>query len=89
MFTKGRSGNPGGRPKAEGEVRDLARKYTKDAIERLVHWMKSENAKASVVASQALLDRGYGKPGQAVELTGKGGGPLQAVIQIGPKPPNE
>lgn len=48
---------------------ELARQHTKDSIERLVAWMRSDNPKASVTAAQALLDRGYGKPGQAVALT--------------------
>ena len=34
-FKKGRSGNPGGRPKEIGEVRELARQYTPQAIEAL------------------------------------------------------
>ena len=34
-FQKGRSGNPGGRPKEVGEVRDLARQYTPAAIAAL------------------------------------------------------
>lgn len=88
-FTKGQSGNPGGRPKENNEVRDLARKYTKAAILKLAEWMESDNAKASVAASMALLDRGWGKPAQAMEVSGKDGQPLQAVIHIGVKPANE
>lgn len=66
-FEKGKSGNPGGRPKEQNEVKELAKKYTTDAIARLVFWMKSDNAKASVAASNALLDRGWGKPAQEVD----------------------
>ena len=72
-FKKGQSGNPGGRPKENAEVRELARKYTKEAIERLVHWMKAEDPRASVVASNALLDRGWGKPSQPIDGDGEGG----------------
>lgn len=75
-FKKGKSGNPGGRPKGEGEVRDLAKAYTKEAINKLANWMRSNNSKASVAASMALLDRGWGRPAQAVELSGKDGGPI-------------
>ena len=34
-FQKGKSGNPGGRPKVVGEVQALAREYTTEAIETI------------------------------------------------------
>jgi hypothetical protein len=34
-FAKGKSGNPGGRPKVVGEVQGLAREYTSRAVETL------------------------------------------------------
>lgn len=73
-FEKGKSGNPGGRPKAEGEVKQLARAYTSESIEKLAEWMRSDNAKASVSAATALLDRAWGRPAQAI--TGPDGGAL-------------
>lgn len=63
-FEKGRSGNPGGRPKEDNEVKRLARAQGAAAIARLAEWMVSDNPKASVAAAQALLDRGFGKPTQ-------------------------
>jgi hypothetical protein len=80
-FQKGKSGNPGGRPKEDDELKRLARVHTKDALERLVYWMQSDNPKASVSASNSLLDRGYGKPSQAI--TGPDGGaiPVSFVIK--------
>lgn len=65
-FVKGQSGNPSGRPKENGVVKELAREHTEEAIERLVFWMRAENPKASVSACVALLDRAYGKPAQAL-----------------------
>ncbi|MCL2657753.1 MAG: hypothetical protein FWD62_10115 [Betaproteobacteria bacterium] len=40
--------------------------------------MNDENAPqaARISAANALLDRGYGKPQQAVELTGENSGPI-------------
>lgn len=80
-FKKGESGNPGGRPKENEELKRLAREHSKEAIERLAFWMHSDNAKASVSAAQALLDRGYGKPVQ--EISGPAGGaiPVKFVIE--------
>lgn len=75
-FKKGQSGNPGGRPKEAPEVKELARSHTARAIERLAYWLDSDNAKASVAAALALLDRAWGRPTQAVEMTGKDGGPI-------------
>lgn len=66
-FTKGHSGNPGGRPKAADDVKALAREYTTEAITKLAEWMRSDNAKASVSACSVLLDRGWGKAEQRVE----------------------
>lgn len=77
QFTKGQSGNPGGRPKEDPELKDLARVASPEAFDRLVHWMRSDNPKASFAASVAILDRAYGKPVQTTEITGKDGGPIQ------------
>ncbi len=66
QFQKGQSGNPGGRPKEADDVRELARQHGPAAIAKLVEWLASDNAKASVSACQVLLDRGYGKAVQAL-----------------------
>jgi hypothetical protein len=43
------------------EARELARAHTPAAIARLVHWLESDNDRASIAAAAALLDRGWGK----------------------------
>lgn len=68
-FEKGKSGNPGGRPKEDNLVKELAREFTAEAVERLGFWLRSDNPKASVGAAVALLDRGYGKPHQESTVT--------------------
>ena len=63
QFPKGQSGNPGGRPRDEQKVAELARSYTTEAIETLVELMRSGNdERVRGTAAQALLDRGWGKP---------------------------
>lgn len=78
-FAKGQSGNPGGRPKDESGLRELARARTNDALATLAEIMVNKDAPpaARVSAACALLDRGYGKPTQTTELTGKEGGPIK------------
>ena len=61
-FIAGYSGNPGGRPKDEYRVAELARSYTLEAVETLVDLMRhSRDDRVRGTASQALLDRGWGK----------------------------
>jgi hypothetical protein len=69
-FEEGKSGNPGGRPKENARIKKAAQVHGDMAIERLAHWAQSDNARASVAAAQALLDRGFGKPEQAHKHSG-------------------
>ncbi len=78
-FVKGKSGNPAGRPKVDFEVRDAARLYGKEAIEKLVELMREGDPRVASSAAQALLDRGFGKPSQSVELSGPEGGPIVGI----------
>jgi hypothetical protein len=54
--------------KAPAEIRSLARSHTQTAINTLVGIMEQEAAPhaARVSAAQAILDRGWGKPAQAI-----------------------
>jgi hypothetical protein len=67
MWVKGGpSPNPGGRPKVLHEVRALAREHTARAIERLADMLDHPDGRVVVAAASTLLDRGWGKPEQAV-----------------------
>lgn len=67
--------------KATADVKAAAQKYTVEAIDTLAEIMRSgESEAARVAAADKLLDRGHGKPAQAI--TGPDGGAisLEALI---------
>ena len=82
---KGRTNNPKGKPKgtlnkSTAEVKGLAQTYGPGALTTLATIMRnSDNDQARIAAAKELLDRGYGKTAQAVELTGKDGGPISSI----------
>ena len=75
---------PGTPNKVTAELAGLARVHTADAIARLVAIMNGIVAEgetkpqpaAQVMAANAILDRGHGKPRQALEHGGTDGGPI-------------
>jgi hypothetical protein len=78
-FKPGQSGNPSGRPKDIGRVRELARGHTEDAIRALVEALN--DPKTKVHAATALLDRGWGKPPQ---VHGGEDGPVRLEVSWTP-----
>ena len=74
QFLPGKSGNPGGRPKDEHRVSELARSYTTEAIDTLVDLMRhGKDERVRGTAAQALLDRGWGEAKVEVVSSGEGG----------------
>lgn len=70
-WPKGVSGNPRGRPKKTPEaqaVDELARASSADALNTVLAIMRGgENDRVKLAAALAIIERGIGKPGEAVE----------------------
>ena len=82
QFAPGQSGNPGGRPKDEHRVAELARSYTLEAIDTLVELMRDgKDERVRGTAAQALLDRGWGKAKVEV-VTGAEGSYLDVLRAV-------
>lgn len=74
-FIKGKSGNPGGRPKAAQELAKLIRAETRDGAELVEFAVKvlrdpTATERNRAWAADWLSDRGFGKPQQEVAISG-------------------
>jgi Family of unknown function (DUF5681) len=66
QFQKGQSGNPGGRPKMPDELKAAMQGLADTAVKVLKDAMNGDDPRARILAANAVLDRGYGKPAQTV-----------------------
>ncbi|WP_024905466.1 hypothetical protein [Robbsia andropogonis] len=76
-------GRKAGTPnKVTADIKALAQSYGPDAIAKLVYLMEfAENEAVQKSAADSILDRGYGKARQAVEVGGQDGFP-QVLVTI-------
>ena len=84
-WVKGQSGNPGGRPKMPEDLKRAMQGLAEDAIKVLREALSSDDERVRIMAAGHVLDRGYGKPIQAVDLTAKtdlGASHLEALQAI-------
>lgn len=68
----GHTANPSGAPKGLAEVAQLAREHTIDAIKALAQNLNDESGAVRNAAAQTLLDRGWGRAKEIVEVTTEG-----------------
>lgn len=73
---------PGKVSKAKMALSESAKKYGQEALKVLVDVAKDDQqpAAARVSAATAILDRGYGKPPQSLEVAGPEGGPVPMTL---------
>jgi len=78
------SGRPKGRKNLlSAELKELAQSYGQQALETIVNVMISGDSDSiRMTAAKELLDRGYGKPVQANEITGKDGESLHWAFSV-------
>jgi hypothetical protein len=76
-WRKGVSGNPGGRPKELGDLRVYCRQFSRQAVDALVAALNASHERTRVAAAEALLDRGYGRPIQGLEIAS-----LPPVVEV-------
>lgn len=74
-FKPGQSGNPGGRPKKTEEQRtleEMCRQRTPEALATVLGIMdKGENERNRLAAAQFVIERGWGKAAQTIDLTAR------------------
>lgn len=81
-----------GRPKGSvnkvtADIRAAARVYTNDALATLAQIMKAgESEAARVAAANSILDRGFGKPRQALDVEAQVKSDFTVIELIGVSP---
>lgn len=87
-FQKGKSGNPGGRPKSDSEFREACREKSLTALEVVENIMHSAKyASDRLKAATWIMEQAYGKAPQPMELSGKDGEQFKPIINITIKKP--
>lgn len=79
------AGRPkGSQNKITADIKAIAQSFGEEAIIGLMEICRDAEAPhaARVAAFREVLDRGYGKAKQGVELTGDEGGPIETITRI-------
>ena len=66
IWQPGQSGNPGGRPKTVVDAVAICQKHGEKACQVLEKLLDSKDERIQFAAAKEVLDRGFGKPVQAV-----------------------
>ena len=80
-FQRGQSGNPGGRPKLPADIRESFKAKAPEALEVLTRCLQSGDDRVAMMAAQAILDRGYGKPTQSIDAN-INDNPVRYIVEL-------
>jgi hypothetical protein len=93
-FQKGQSGNPNGRPKKLPELDKLLANVLGEenangitAAEAILMALRHKATKGDIRAAEVLLDRGYGKAKQSIDLNADVTNRFTMIDDIQPVPP--
>jgi len=93
-FKKGQSGNPNGRPKKLPELDKLLANVLGEenangitAAEAILMALRAKATKGDIRAAEVLLDRGYGKAKQSIDLNADVTSRFTMINDIAPLPP--
>ena len=78
-FIPGVCVNPGDRPKGNPAVKELLKKHSVDAAEKVIELLSCGNPKIELAAAQEILNRTEGKPLQVQDVNME----LQGVSDVG------
>lgn len=83
-FKEGNSANPGGRPKKSNPAAMAAKQYALKAIEYQASVMNDPGEKTEnrLKASEYIVTRAWGKPVEAIELSGDEENPIRQKITV-------
>lgn len=81
---EGAGRKPGVPNKITADIKAIAQSFGEEAIKGLIEISRDTEAPhaARVAAFREVLDRGYGKAKQGIEMTGEDGGPVETVTRI-------
>jgi len=84
---KGQVLNPGGRPKVPQDVKDACKAASIEAIETLLWIMRNDESgdNERIKAANIILNRAWGTPTQAIELSGHSGEAMKLIIEYANK----
>ena len=80
-FRRGQSGNPGGRSKLPADIREAFKAKAPQALEVLTRCLQSGDDRVAMMAAQAILDRGYGRPTQSIDAN-INDNPVRYIVEL-------